>query len=334
MSLTAPRSRIPCPVTVARFARLVGRPPTQAERLQCYGIARANAAIYRAWVEAGRAPAAAASSNRVAVFMPFRNNRDYVRSGALRRVLLAVIAGLGRRRARPVFWFYENDSSDGTSTLLQGTARWLEREGHEVQLLSETTAEPKGMGSERSSARCSRIAQCRNGLLGAALESLLGTPFALWLDTSVVVRPRDVRVLFEALDADPRLGMATGATVMGDGPEKDKHYYDTYAHTPLTPRSRKAEWTYTPCPSRRCPKNECQRAQRARFCTPVTPGGRRVVLVASAFGGIAAMRTEAMLRAWWSSTDNLCEHVAFCARVRKAGYKVAIVEASCGQWFR
>ena len=65
-------------------------------------------------------------------------------------MLLAVIAGLAPAGAT-VFWFYENDSSDGTSTLLQGTTKWLEREGHEVQLLSET--QPKGMVAERSSAR-------------------------------------------------------------------------------------------------------------------------------------------------------------------------------------
>ena len=242
---------------------------------------------------------------------------------------LAVLAGLARRRAQPVFWFYENDSSDGTSTLLQGTTKWLEREGHEVQLLSETTAEPKGMVAERSSARCSRIAQCRNGLLGAALESLLGTPFALWLDTSVVVRPRDVRVLFEALDADPRLGVATGAAVMGDEQEKTNA---TTARTPLplTPRS-KSRVDLHAVPSRQCPRR-CQRAQRARLCTPVTEGvggwcWLRARLAASPRCGPRPCCGR------WSSTDNLCEHVAFCARVRRRGTS-SDRGGGCGRWFR
>jgi hypothetical protein len=323
---------------VGRFTKLAGRRPTVAEQAKCHGIASGNATIYRAWVKEARPqPVASKESDEVAVFIPFRNNCDFIQSGALRRVLMAVVAGLGRCRMRPMFWLYENDSSDNTPALLQATATWLRQRNHSVHLLSETTSEPQTMVSGRSSARCSRIAQCRNGLAGAALEVLLRTQIALWLDTNVVVRSRDVVALLSALQADPRLGVATGATVMGDGPYKDRHYYDTYAHTPLRSRRYKAtatRWSYTPCPSKLCPKPECKRAQQSRQCTTVTPGGKCVVEVESAFGGFAAVRTAAMLQSWWSSESNLCEHVAFCQRVRSAGYRVSIVEAACGQWFR
>jgi hypothetical protein len=322
---------------VVRFTTLVGRPPTEPERSRLNGVAKSNATLYEAWLAAGRSrPASATRSNQVIVLIPFRNNTTYIRSGALRRVLLAVISGLGRRRRRPSFWFYENDSSDDTPMLLRGTVAWLETQGFAVTLTSEKTAEPAMKGGERSSARCRRIARCRNGLVGAALEELIKADLALWIDTNVVVRPRDVVALLAALQADSGLGVATGATMMGDGPSRGTHYYDTYAHSPVTTRrkSMPGGWTFQACPSRLCQKPKCKRAQQDRYCAPITPGGNRVVPVASAFGGFAAMRTAALLQARWSSVNNLCEHVAFCAMVRQAGYTVAIVEQACGQWFR
>jgi len=286
----------------------------------------------------------------VAVLMLFRDCAEYVRQ-TLPAVMDAVVRGLAALGLAPRFYFYENDSIDGTVAALKAVVAAspvvasFVHERSRVPNAGQTNGASRDPNRERAragqpgkasrnpdrvTARTSRLAMCRNAVAGMAAAELSSATACLLIDTNIWLSAAHVVQLLEALALQPGAAMVAACTL--DAQCREGHYYDTYAYTDLADPPGTSLHRYI-CPLPSCTRCSTRRARAGRK-TPLTPpvGPGPVHEVASCFGGLAAVRLP--LRAWWSATDDLCEHVAFCERLRRRAGKVYVVARVHPRWLR
>lgn len=220
------------------------------------------------------------------------------------------------------FYFYDN-SKDRTAAIVGKL-----KTRFPITLESEPLPDhvPKG-GTPRSSARCNRIAACRNALVGMALDHILKAPFVLMIDSNIFAGSGALVELVHALYSDDRIGMATACT---SSATNRQHYYDTYAFVPHNaPETHRAIGNV--CPMRECQERPCQ--VNTRWKWPALSWSSKMPFDAfSAFGGMAVARPNALLRARWRSEHDQCEHLAFCRDMRAGGHRVVIIPTARALW--
>ena len=266
-------------------------------------------------------PKCSGDSDLVPVLMLFCDDEAYCKT-YLPSLMHATAIGLAHYGFRPRFYFYDN-SSDGTPQCLATVAKTFD-----VRWCSEPLPEhvPRG-GAARSSARCGRIALCRNALMGMAAADIQRARLVLMVDSNIFAGAGAVMELVRTALADPAVGLATACSRSAASP---KHYYDTYAFWPCgLPENASVMGNF--CPMRECSDRNCQFRTRARFAT-LSWSDVRPMQVWSAFGGMAVARPEAMLAARWSSKFDQCEHIAFCRDIRAHGYNIVVVPTATAAW--
>ncbi len=240
-------------------------------------------------------------TKRVPVLMLFYNNEDYCRV-MLPKVVDNIQIALQTLGLEPVFYMYENDSIDQTPRLLKRF------NGHVV---SERLPAISSYAIGRTTLRCNRIAFLRNAMVGWALPDIIKAPYVMCVDSNIALSTNSVTQLFQAM-VTPSVVMATPNTVDASCPT---HYYDTYAFTPLH-KPAKATNIH-------CPKEDCFKCE-GKSPMPV------LMHVQSAFAGACVVSSQALLKSFWSSKGDLCEHVAFCRHL--APGRVVIVRDAISVW--
>lgn len=259
--------------------------------------------------------------SKVPVMMLLCNDEVFCRR-YLPLSLRAVQIGLSHYGLAAHFYIYDN-STDKTAEIVRAFAN-----DFPLTFVSEPlpACVPRG-GAARSSARCNRIAACRNALIGMGMRCVADAPFALMVDSNIFASANVVVELANALLTDATVGVATACTASATNPA---HYYDTYAYQPLDAQENH-RIVGNVCPMRECPEQPCRTNRRWKWPT-LSWTSEKPLAVASAFGGMAAVRSGALMKSRWRSAFDKCEHIAFCRDVRAQGYKVVIVPTAKALW--
>jgi hypothetical protein len=198
--------------------------------------------------------------------------------------------------------FYENDSCDGTVELLR---QWVQ--GRPGGVISEQLGVARIGG--RAPQRTVRLAAARN----AALQQLLAwsTDLVLVVDADLQFTAQQVLQLLAVLQSDSRIAMACASAIQNVADLFGRgawSYYDSWA---LQDRGGRPGITMAAVPF-------WTLEDRAAWLAG------RPVAVASAFGGMALLRTSTICDhgLHWHGAAG-CEHWAFCAGARQAGVVVA-----------
>lgn len=199
--------------------------------------------------------------------------------------------------------FYENDSSDDTPVMLLG---WLNRRSY--SLISETLGLPYWRNQEQQ--RTQLLATARN----AALRRLLQRPTdrILILDVDLAFTANDCLALLDVLEHRPDSAMACASSIQplkAIDTGNAWSYYDSWA---LIDRFGRPGLSGLECPF-------LDSDDRADWFSGVP------VKVQSAFGGLAILRTESVLKigmAWDGASG--CEHWSFCRAARTLGAILAV----------
>ena len=292
------------------FQRCLGRVPTPEEQQ-----ATSWQAVFTHVAQAPPPPRRGTAGTAV-VLMLFHNNATYVQH-TLPRLMRATRNAANRCGLATIWYFYENDSTDGTPERLRALR------SRSVHVCTEQTqAAAHGVELSRTEERATRMSRLRNALLGMALADVAVADAVLCIDTNVWFRECDVAQLLACVLARPDVGLVGACTM---DVRNVSHYYDTYAYESLDEMPGQSVDRIT-CPWSRCDQCRWRRGQAA----PLAPGPLH--FVASCFGGLAAVQPAALLRARWSSVQRACEHVALCAAMRQAGFAVAVLPAARALW--
>jgi len=252
-------------------------------------------------------------STTVPVLMLFRDNELFCRR-ALPKLMMCVSRALSRSHLESRFYFYENNSKDDTAELLRRVERqWPSKvvlctENHPARLLSH--------GASRSTERCTGMARLRNAIRAMATPDLEHARVALLIDTNLWFSSRTIELLVHQV-LSGKLNMALPMSLCA---LKHCHYYDTYALT------WQDEQPTASVRRRTCPLKECTACKEGTI--PVAT--KSTIPVQSAFGGVAAVHPTTLLNHDWSSSNDACEHVAFCQGIKKIG----IVPKARARWLQ
>jgi hypothetical protein len=286
------------------FKERVFRNPTVDElrKLQYASMAHVWYELLLAYKREQPALPPAKSTKIVPVLMLFHNNEEYCRT-LLPTVMNNIQAAVETLGLQSRFYMYENDSVDQTAKILKrlDASVFSERLQEESPVLA-------AMG--RTSLRCNRIAFLRNAMVGWALPDIFNAPFVMCVDSNIVLSKNSVVSMFQAMG--PGIAMATPNSVDASCPT---HYYDTYAYTPLNGRPSFNNIM--------CPKDDCLKCA-ATIRMPL------IQKVHSAFGGACILMPKALLNSFWSSKDDLCEHISFCRHL--APGHVVVVRDAMALW--
>jgi len=310
----------------AIFAEILRREPTEMEyhRLERGAFLDVYNTVLRLWKRtAMQEPTVEPTAvSVVPVMMLFRDNEEYCRR-CLPDIMRTVSNAVSLMGWRARFYFYENNSADRTVALLRELAAFFP-----IVLRSEALPLPPASecSGERTTTRCSRMALCRNAVMAMALPDLVRAPVALLMDTNVFASADTIIGVVAAVMGNPRVGMATACT---KDARNIMHYYDTFAYL----------CTEDPDPSVSVHRYQCMldgcaecAARRRPHVRLVHPAQSSLFDVASAFGGLAALRPGAMLLSEWYSANNLCEHIEFCRCMRRSGFRVVLVPSAHAEW--
>jgi GT2 family glycosyltransferase len=230
--------------------------------------------------------------------------------------LFAMLEALERTHELHFYYlFVENGSVDNTRPLLE---RFLS--GRSGQVLGPTnTRELDGLS------RPKKLAILRN----LAKQACPAEPrWTALLDTDVYFAPDILARLFAYSPSQNGMGMlcAFGMEVVPSGPSgqfaTQGHYYDTSAFLDF---NGDLFWPH-------CIFDSCIKCRDAKLVTRVSRG--RPLVVASAFGGLALVRTELLKdeRIHWRSRrqgTSVCEHFGFCSSLRAVSGQSVVVATRC-----
>lgn len=189
------------------------------------------------------------------------------------------------------FFFYENDSKDNTRSILQD---WTELNSKNSKLFYEDLGTPK-FGSVTSAERLILLSGYRNKL--KSLAGKLDSTFCVLVDSDVEFTPDHIKMLLrELVENEWSMVTANSRAIPGDV------YYDAFT---LKDKFLNNALYYADCPM--ILKEDRDKWKRGE-----------VVPVASAFGGLAVVRSSCFNKVKWSTTGN-CEHVNFCLELGKFG---------------
>lgn len=309
----------------AIFAQTLQREPTEAEyyRLERGAFLDVYNTVLRLWKRtADHAMQPPDAPAVVPVMMLFRDNEEYCRR-CLPHVMRTVSNAVNLMGWQVRFYFYENNSVDQTVALLHATAA-----SFPVVLRSDVLPTPPASecSGERTTTRCNRMAMCRNAVMAMALPDLVRSPVALLLDTNVFASADAIIDVVNAVMENPRIGMATACT---KDARNVMHYYDTFAYMCTEDADPDVSVHRYQCMLSTCTECAARRRPHVRLFHPAQSG---LFEVASAFGGLAALRTSAMLLSEWYSANNMCEHIEFCRRIRHSGFRIVLVPSAHAEW--
>lgn len=206
------------------------------------------------------------------------------------------------------FFFYENDSQDGTLKTLNEWRDLMAQKGVSVDIITEVLHAPK-FGSVPSNVRTSILSYYRNKnkLMGKGVES----DYSLVVDSDLEWTTNDFMELFGAIRLRDSTVMATSNCrqnvpdyVFG---ETDDSYYDVYC---LRDKWGNGGIYFANAPF-------YSKADNERFLAGAP------VEVKSGFGGLALIRSSAFNQVQWSA-DLHSEHVNFCYDLGNFGKILAV----------
>jgi hypothetical protein len=261
----------------------------------------------------------------VPVLMLMRDDRVYCEY-TLKRMLQCVRHAVQARGGRAHFYIYENDSIDGTDNFLHA----LQAGATDVTVLCEQLKHQKGTTAEfmRSSNRCSRMALYRNALVALAFAHVKTSAITLLVDTNVFFTQETIWQLVDAAITDNvTLALACTEDVHHAG-----HYYDTYAYVCVNDVADAFSRFRYNCPLLECTHCCYHHDLLSRRLHKFTLKTKRLHEVHSAFGGLGVIQSRYLMRSAWSSTDGLCEHVAFCRTLRQHGGRICVVPWARARW--
>jgi len=189
---------------------------------------------------------------------------------------------------------YENDSTDGTRSYLQGN------------YTSQNFGDPFDKMS-----RTKRLAKYRNDIKNH-IKDLDSYDYVLMVDSNIIFGVQAFNKLFETLQMDGTIAMATPHSLVGTSVPCE-FYYDTFAMG-LGQFDSVFECAHQGAKHDR----HCHRVCRTRPKNVLH--GPRLVDVDKCFGGFVLIRTKAYKESKWGiKRETDCEHWQFCADVRKHG---------------
>lgn len=196
------------------------------------------------------------------------------------------------------FFFYENDSSDNTASIL---ANWLE--GNKGQLLSEKIGAKK-YGSVKDPARMKLLCRCRNKCKKLAGSNQ--TDYSLLVDSDIDFNPDNFLRHIHFLEGLRGAVMMTAncrqnIPDLTFGETKDS-YYDVYA---FRDRHGNSGLYFSDCPS-------YNREDQLRWKMGLP------IQNMSSFGGFALLHSWAFNLVSWSAETN-CDHVNMCFDLNTLG---------------
>jgi hypothetical protein len=223
-------------------------------------------------------------------------------SGDLTRFFLSLARLAGSTNAEFSYFFYENDSLDGTRTQLKD---WCRGDSSKF-LLYEDLGTPK-FGSISSDIRFTLMSHYRNTLLRYSLERL-DSDFTLLLDSDVIVEGGLINKSLPIFDSE--IAMITPNTVVKPLPCKmcscgQPVYYDSLALNDID-GNPSMTWACNPF---------YRKSDRDKWIA------MQPVEVSRAFAGAALIRTEVLKKCNWNLdiSQPACEHWGFCDMVRQYG---------------
>lgn len=248
------------------------------------------------------------------VLMLIRNSQPYIKK-VLPRLMEVIDRGV-QMADQPLahFYFYENNSVDGTREALIGLHR-----AHPTTTticLDDCAASALPGGGKRSRERCAPMAAMRNALAMLAMRRIKKSKRVLLIDTNVWFSAHTIATLLQS-----PLDVATPFALNG------RHYYDTFA---LVQRGEDTKWA---AQRHDCLLTTCticsKKTVDGEFWPPrqLMPTDTDIHPVASAFGGVVAVNPVTLMRqSPWSSSGE-SEHVAFCR-----GFDVGIIREARAWW--
>lgn len=315
---------------IDRYNAILSRVPRPEELNEMTGpegsYCKLNAVLMRAWQQRRtnhKTQVKATRPDLVPVLILLRNDELYVRNylpGLMSRVRTAFM----HHHLRAHFYLYENDSKDATPSLLQQIAA----KDRDTMVCCEQLNHSSS-GACRTNDRCTRMALYRNSIMGMALGDIQRSELTLCLDTNITFSEQTLHRMIDAITNQPQLGMALAMT---EDLLTKYHYYDTYAYTCIKDRIKNASLHRFHCPVKECNSCTKSRSYMNKFVAKFSRDQKTLHYVASGFGGLALIRSRVLERVHWESKNNLCEHVAMCAMIRKLNWNIAIVPWAKATW--
>ena len=210
------------------------------------------------------------------------------------------------------YFFYENDSNDGTDKIL---SQWIkDKQG---KLLSETLEVPH-FGSNTSIHRMNLLSECRNKCKD--LNPDISSDYTLLIDSDIIFNKGNFAQQMRTLNAEAEVKMVT-PNVRQNIPDfmsnkADDSYYDIHAF--LDKNGDKGNY-YSDCPF----KNAIDIMNWSL---------NQPVACQASFGGFALLYSSIFKQCRWSTIDfnngqGLCEHIPLCRKILEFG-KIYIDPAS------
>jgi len=232
-------------------------------------------------------------NRKISVFCIWRDSEKHIHRTLNQLEDLMSLAGFDFS-----FFFYENDSTDNTPSILED---WMwNKKG---LFLSEKLKAQK-FGSVTSNDRMKLLCDCRNK--SKMLAGYNESDYSLIFDSDVnfnkdnfLTLVNDIESLDKAVMATPNVRQNIPDLIFQLTPDS---YYDVY---PFRDRHGYEGMYFTDCPSFN---------QRDQFDWKI---GKPIVCSA-AFGGFALIRSDAFNNVSWSS-DVKCDHVNMCFDLHKYG---------------
>ena len=235
---------------------------------------------------------------QISIFGLWRNAEKYIEK------TLAQLEALETRYDLS-YYFYENDSTDNTSSILE---KWMKsRQGKfSSNNLGDDLFTNKDVG-ERLIQRMKKMAYYRNLMLQLGLDDKVNTEWSLVLDTDIEF---DANIIDDYLKyhykgvvmMTPHIEQTVKCHIC-DPPCNKLSYYDSWALRTKESPCRSVTFGCNPF---------WEKDNRDKYKKGET------VEVECAFGGIALIKTKSLTQSKWDTTGD-CEHVMFAEGIRKTG---------------
>lgn len=213
------------------------------------------------------------------------------------------------------YCFYENDSSDKTSSLLKAfmSEKLKNRKGfvQSEKLGSKLLVRSNG---GRSIERVQNLANCRNKCF---LKCKYDSDWTFIIDSDIYFNENTINIFLETYNKykSQKIVMLTANTADGKG-----NYFDTWAHKDKNGRYFSQGYlTKKYGDAKIFSDDECDRKKWIK---------NEPIVVKSAFGGCALILTSVLKNCKWSA-PNGCEHWEFCNMVQRYGNIVICPNVKC-----
>lgn len=238
------------------------------------------------------------SPEKVSVYCIWRNNSSTIHD------TLSQLSELNELNYEFEYFFYENDSSDGTDTIL---SEWISsRSG---KLLTETLRVPQ-FGSNTSIQRMNLLSKCRNKCKD--LNPNIDSDYTLLIDSDIAFNKENFTQQMKTLSSRKTIKMVS-ANIRQNIPDlmfnkAEDSYYDLHA---FLDRNRNTGNYFSDCPFK-----DAIDIMNWSLGKPVA--------CQSSFGGFSLLYSDLFKECKWSTVDlnngqGLCEHIPLCQKISEFG---------------